>query len=321
MATNGRAELKVDSFEYMHERGMSEHFGNTSYNYSTGVAQHQLIDRSMYVKRLSVSIFSATFTGSVEIRVGTTLSANPSNHTLVESIAYNSTKISISKSATVLSEIELTNWLNLKAGNYLYVYFIGNTADRPNLMGFTEQSLLPLRPGNFIFYNTSWMGSNTGYMYCCPILLKNDIIPYSDLSSLVNRLLTTQLSLKAASLLPRITIPSKIYAVVGVELNLFYDALILGTDCGIKSPKEYSVEIICSKGILKERNYKLLATSGDVGNYAMTINVYDYNYTIVDSKSITLYIIPFTPPILNSEPIVMIGDSLTSDGVITILFH
>jgi len=115
---------------------------------------------------------------------------------------------------------------------------------------------------------------------------------------------------------PRLTIPSNIYAVVGYELNLFYDALILGTDSGIKSPKEYGVEIICAKGLSKERNWSLTPLIADIGTTVLTVNIYNSNHIVIQTKTVNLVVISATPP-TSVKNVVNIGDSLTGNTPIT----
>lgn len=128
--------------------------------------------------------------------------------------------------------------------------------------------------------------------------------------------LVTPFALNSQLPIPRITIPSKIYAVVGTELNLYYDALVLGSDSGLNSPKEYKIEVISPVGKQKERCYSITPIAGDVGAKTLTIYVYDYNHSLLAIKTISLIIIAETAPSAVKN-LVLIGDSLLGSNVIS----
>lgn len=115
---------------------------------------------------------------------------------------------------------------------------------------------------------------------------------------------------------PRITIPSNIYATVGTQLNLWYDAMIFGIDKGLQSCKELQVEVICSVGKMKERCFSITPVAGDVGTKTLTVNVYNSNGTLLQSRAVSLIITAATAPSAVKN-ILNIGDSLVGDGIIT----
>jgi len=115
---------------------------------------------------------------------------------------------------------------------------------------------------------------------------------------------------------PRTTLPRYIYATVGTEFNLYYDSLILSNDRGLASPLNYQVEVICDKGLAKERMYQITPVSGDIGTYTLTVNVYDKNKTIVETVISSLIISDAIAP-SSVKNILMVGDSLTASNTIT----
>lgn len=119
---------------------------------------------------------------------------------------------------------------------------------------------------------------------------------------------------------PKISIPAVIYAVVGTELNLWHDALVIGADNGLNGLKDYIVEITCAIGVQKQRCYSITPVSGNVGDNTLTIAVYDYNHNLIDSATTTLTVIAATAPSAVKN-IVMIGDSLTAASTITQTVH
>lgn len=111
-----------------------------------------------------------------------------------------------------------------------------------------------------------------------------------------------------------ITIPSTIYACVGFETNIYYDALVPCFDNGLAT--KTNVEIICAKGQSFQDRWALTATSPDVGTETMTINVYDDNNNLIAAKSVSLNIVEDSGNSISAN-ILMVGDSLTFAGTIT----
>ena len=293
---------------YQHPRGSSEFVGDSTYSQNAlGV---WCKPTSLTFNKIQIKAAVAT-SGNVYIKIYK--GAIPSSEFLISGLTllYETTQIWDTNTNNTRT-IDIPTNLTIEPDEYVYILFSTLTSVEVILKTWSnntnaDRTYLLLKVSTDYaneFTGTWYKAGSTEYMQVDPILsLIPPFINSSDISSYLP--------------MPRITIPSKIYAVVGTQLNLYYDALILGTDCGLKSPKEYSVEIFCSKGIQKERCYQLLAQSGDVGNYQMTINVYNSNHAIIETKTITLYVIPATAPLLDGEPTVMIGDSLMADGVMT----
>ena len=115
---------------------------------------------------------------------------------------------------------------------------------------------------------------------------------------------------------PRIILPSKIYAAVGVEFNLYKDAIVLGIDKGLASPVNFSVEIVSNVGNDYERVYSLTPISSQVGEHPIVINVYDSNRKLVATKTSSLVVIDNVAP-ASVKNILMIGDSTLDLGDVT----
>ena len=115
---------------------------------------------------------------------------------------------------------------------------------------------------------------------------------------------------------PRIILPSKIYAAVGVEFNLYKDAIVLGIDKGLASPVNFSVEIVSNVGNDYERVYSLTPISSQVGEHPIVINVYNSNRKLVATKTSSLVVIDNVAP-ASVKNILMIGDSTLDLGDVT----
>lgn len=115
---------------------------------------------------------------------------------------------------------------------------------------------------------------------------------------------------------PRIILPSKIYAAVGVEFNLYKDAIVLGIDKGLASPANFSVEVVSNIGNDYERVYSLTPISSQIGDHSIVINVYDSNRKLVATKMSSLVVVNNVAP-ASVKNILMIGDSTLDLGDVT----
>lgn len=115
---------------------------------------------------------------------------------------------------------------------------------------------------------------------------------------------------KADKVLPRITLPSVIYAAVGTQLNIYYDAITLGL------PGAFSVEVLTDIGSTFERMYQVTPTSGQTGDHALTINVYSAGKVLLQTKSVILRVIAASAPSAVKN-ILLIGDSTLNNGPVS----
>lgn len=105
-----------------------------------------------------------------------------------------------------------------------------------------------------------------------------------------------------------ISLPDKIWAVVGDTLQLFYRGII-----GAVDPYRYNIVVKCAKGNQYPRFFEYTPTVADVGKTALTIIVKDDNGNILAEKSTTL-VTSAVPTSSNTINIACIGDSLTAPG-------
>lgn len=94
---------------------------------------------------------------------------------------------------------------------------------------------------------------------------------------------------------PRLVLPSKVHALVGKETTLYYDAIALLPDVGAGDPP-YLFDITCDIGTHTRRGYRVTPTSGQVGNHALTITVYDNGGAVIASASTTLVVVAAANP-------------------------
>lgn len=115
---------------------------------------------------------------------------------------------------------------------------------------------------------------------------------------------------------PRLVLPSKVHAIVGLEFNLYYDAIALLPDVGT-GQLGMLFDVQCDIGTTTRRSFRVTPTAAMVGNHALTIVVYDNKQNVIATKTTTLVVKDATGP-TTVKRILSIGDSTTDDtGVVT----
>lgn len=106
-----------------------------------------------------------------------------------------------------------------------------------------------------------------------------------------------------------ISLPDKIYAVVGDTLQLFYRGIIKAVN-----PYNYYILINCTKGQQYQRYFNYLPTVADIGTTNFKITVKGQNGIILATKTVSLITkaAPVAPA--TNKNIICIGDSLTYGG-------
>lgn len=106
-----------------------------------------------------------------------------------------------------------------------------------------------------------------------------------------------------------ISLPDKIYAVVGDTLQLFYRGIIQAVD-----PYRYNILVSCSKGRQFPRYFEYKPTISDVGTTTFRITVKDDNRNIIQTKECQLVTVNVGNSPLSELKVMCFGDSLTSAG-------
>lgn len=117
--------------------------------------------------------------------------------------------------------------------------------------------------------------------------------------------LADRLDAMAASSLV-LNLPAKLYALVGEELNIYFDNLVDGHDT------DYSFDVTCSVGMQMERCYRLIAETA--GSYAITISATDKNGATVE-KSSTIIVSDTSAGNGATKSLIVLGDSTTNNGI------
>ncbi len=109
-------------------------------------------------------------------------------------------------------------------------------------------------------------------------------------------------------ILPTVNLPSKIYALVGYELNIYFDNLL-------EFSNNYLFDVSCSKGMQLERGFRITPTEEDIGTWPLSITIYDKTWNLITTVSSSLIITSATAGSGISNSIIVLGDSTTNNGV------
>ena len=99
-------------------------------------------------------------------------------------------------------------------------------------------------------------------------------------------------------------LPKHIYVAAGRTIELYYEQILLGAE-------KYNIKATCQIGKALERKYQIVGDSSKVGNYTLSINVYDDSNNHVAGGTTTIHIV--SSEISKEIKVLPIGDSLTND--------
>ena len=121
-------------------------------------------------------------------------------------------------------------------------------------------------------------------------------------------LLFGEFSLFGSEKVPQLLLPGRIYAVPGIEMNVYFSNVFLTIN-----PDNYVFDIDCPKGRNDGKRWSFTPTDEDAGTYAWKITVSDDN-EVVASGSAELVVTPKNTGGGRDVSILIIGDSLTDQS-------
>ena len=104
----------------------------------------------------------------------------------------------------------------------------------------------------------------------------------------------------------RLVLPPVIYAVPGIEANLYLDNVILALN-----RRNYAFDVICDKGILLDERWTFTPQAKDVGEYPIEVWVRDKSNAIIARGRSLLRVVPSDRPREGNTTLLIVGDSLT----------
>jgi lysophospholipase L1-like esterase len=124
--------------------------------------------------------------------------------------------------------------------------------------------------------------------------------------------LQTQASNEAFAGKVRLILPKAIYAVPGVEMNVYFDNVILAIN-----PANYVFDVTCKKGTQQTERWTFVPAASDAGNYPFEIQVRDDENKVVAQAKSMVCVVPTDAGVGRTITQLCIGDSLTHHSVYT----
>lgn len=130
---------------------------------------------------------------------------------------------------------------------------------------------------------------------------------YQDYGYIINGGLY-QIADSSTSFAPELVLPTKIYALVGQELNIYFDNIMNDRDT------KYDFDVICAIGGQYENYYRTTPT--EAGTYEITINAYQ-NGSVVATATSSIVVMAAAVGTGVTKDVLVIGDSTTANGICT----
>ncbi len=108
----------------------------------------------------------------------------------------------------------------------------------------------------------------------------------------------------------RLVLPPVIYAVAGMETNVYYDNVVLVLDV-----EAYAFEVVCKKGLQMDERWTFTPGAKDVGDYPFELIVSDESNAILARSHSILRVVPADRPARNPVTLLLVGASLTEYSV------
>lgn len=125
-------------------------------------------------------------------------------------------------------------------------------------------------------------------------------IPYERYAVIDNRYLP---NIASGAVDIAVYVPKDIYVASGRTIELYYEQMILNAH-------RYNVQATCSIGKALDRKFQIIGDDDKIGDYQLTINVYNDGAVLIGSGTGTIHIVK---SITETVSIVPFGDSLTND--------
>lgn len=107
----------------------------------------------------------------------------------------------------------------------------------------------------------------------------------------------------------KLQLPECIYAVPGVETNVYYDNIVLAIN-----PSNYAFKVICPKGRCDQKRWRYTPKENEIGTYNWKITV-ENEQGIISEGSMKLHVAPANAGEGKNISVLVVGDSLTNATV------
>ena len=146
-------------------------------------------------------------------------------------------------------------------------------------------------------------------VFCFTALLACAALPLSTLSAGEKSKSAAPAPVQSRGENVRLLIPEKIYAVPGVEVNVYFSNVIT-----VINPANYVFDVNCSKGRNDQKRWRFTPKKSDVGKYKWSIEVISMNGTVARAES-ELIVLPPDAGADRNITMMIVGASQTGAGV------
>lgn len=108
----------------------------------------------------------------------------------------------------------------------------------------------------------------------------------------------------------RLMLPENVYAVPGVECNVYFDNVVLAID-----PGDYVFDVTCAKGAQQSERWTYTPTDDEAGTVPLSVAVYDGSNTVIARAETTVHVAPRDAGAGAQVTALLVGDSLTRASV------
>ena len=224
---------------------------------------------------------------------------------LIDGYFVNQTNGQLSENASHM----VTDWIEVEGGQ---VYALSSLLDRAWRYCFYDSSKTYIS-GEYINSTSATAltaPSNAKYFRCSTTEFRRGSAQFekgskTQYSAYGTAYLMEQYAPRGANAI--INLPSKIYALTGYELNIYFENLT-------EDWTRYAWNVDCSKGMQLERGYRVTPTDSDTGSYTLTIKATDSTGTVATATT-TLIITASTAGSGVTDTLIVLGDSTTNNGI------
>jgi len=108
----------------------------------------------------------------------------------------------------------------------------------------------------------------------------------------------------------RLLLPDVVYAVPGVEMNVYFDNVTL-----VLNPANYAFDVTCNKGVQQAERWTYTPSDKDVGSHPFALEVRDQANRVIARATSTVRVVRADAGAGSSASALLIGDSLTHASV------
>jgi hypothetical protein len=108
----------------------------------------------------------------------------------------------------------------------------------------------------------------------------------------------------------QLTLPPEIYAVPGIETNIYFDNVVL-----TQTPEKFRFEVSSSLGVWSQQRWAFTPSEEDVGSHILKIDVSDRRGTLLGTAATQLQVVPADTGQGRKIRLLIVGDSLTHASI------